>query len=129
MDLPILLQVEGNEDDRVLTARIHRQHAPPSRLIQVGSSTEGRSVLESGVRPALVLVASRLEPEDGISFVRWYRDRFGSEGRLFLLTGNLDATATRHALAAGADGVVFRTADLGRMATALASVFETYLVP
>ena len=126
---PTVLHIEPDEDDRALVERIHRRHAPPSQLVQFPSVTAARLALDGGVRPELVLVAATLDGETGIEFTLWYRDRFGGAGRIFILTGNLDPETTRQALAAGADGVIYRTADLGRMGSAFAAIFGAHLRP
>ena len=129
MDLPTVLHVEPAEDDRILVERIHRRHAPPSRLVQFGSPSAARLALDGGLKPALVLVAAGVEPETGETFARWFRSRHGGHARMFLLTGNVDPDVTHRALSAGADGVIYRTSDIGRMAAALTAVFEAHLSP
>lgn len=128
MDLPTLLHIDPQDDDRVLLARIHRLHAPPSRLLQFQTSEAARQAIDSGLFPTLSLVATRVGDEEGVPFVTWLRAHIGRKGKIFLLTGSLDEAITKEALAAGADGVIYRTSDLERMSMTLSQVFASNLI-
>ncbi|MGV3617377.1 MAG: response regulator [Fimbriimonas sp.] len=122
-ELPLVLHLDDSEDDRLIVARTHRRHAPPSRLVQFTSLTEVENAITAGLRPQVALLDARIRyMGDGLELVAWLK-REVPTCATFVLSGSLGPKMESLAAQAGADGCYLKSVDWDAMEETLIGLF------
>lgn len=110
--MPIRLIIA--DDHRLVREGVRNYLSRADDFEVVGEASDGRELLtaldRAGQDVDLALIDTRMPKVDGLEAVRWIRDRHPSVGVVMLVPSD-DGAMAADAVAAGARGYVFKTAD------------------